>query len=272
MEFAPAKINLTLHVTGLREDGYHLLDSLVVFVDVGDQISVTASDVLSLSLTGTEAQGLAAEPDNLVMLAAKLVGVTDAHITLEKNLPTSSGIGGGSADAAATLRALTVGRGRPLPSSQDVLKLGADVPVCLKSKSVRMKGVGEILLPILTLPEMHLVLVNPRQTVSTPEIFKHLKDKHNSEMDTIPKNSAFDAFIAWLKLQRNDLQAPAVSLVPAISNALSAIENTHASIARMSGSGATCFGIYRSSEDAENAATQLSDLHPDWWVKSAIVI
>lgn len=272
MEFAAAKINLTLHVTGLRDDGYHLLDSLVVFADVGDFVSVANAEEPSFTLTGNEAQGLVAEPNNLVLRSARLFDDRPVALKLEKNLPTSSGIGGGSADAAATLRALSKMWNCPLPSKAEVLSLGADVPVCLSSKTTRMSGVGEVLTTVPALPDLHLVLANPRRAVSTPAVFKELKKKQNSEMSAVPEALGFADFCTWLGAQRNDLQTPAITLIPEISTVLSALNNTGARLTRMSGSGATCFGIYKSQSAAKSAAENLSRTYPDWWVKPARVL
>lgn len=273
MEFAPAKINLTLHVTGQRADGYHLLDSLVVFADVGDYVEARASDKLELDLVGPEAAGLVAEKDNLVLRAARfLVPAGTAALTLQKNLPTASGIGGGSADAAATLRLLARHWSMPLPMVSDVLELGADVPVCLSSAPTRMQGIGEALTSVPKLPDMTFLLVNPRLSVRTPDVFNELKNKQNSPMETVPSLLDLSGFCAWLARQRNDLQAPAIAVQPVISDVLESIKETGALLSRMSGSGATCFGVYPDDATAKNAAAKISGLHPEWWVKSAGIL
>lgn len=266
--FAPAKINLTLHVTGMRSDGYHILDSLVVFVDVGDQITAEIVDETHLSVTGPFAKGVPTDDTNLVVKAAKTLDFPMA-LTLDKRLPPSSGIGGGSADAAATLRA-GLRLGAPHASDDQVLTLGADVPVCLASKSTRMRGVGDVLQP-LKLPALHLVLINPRVEVSTPDVFRRLESKDNAPMpDDLPHWPDSLAFTDWLGTQRNDLQDPAAALAPEIAAVLNALEqSTGAVMARMSGSGATCFAIYADRSTAETAAAQLSQSNPWWWVKAA---
>ncbi|MEH6833344.1 MULTISPECIES: 4-(cytidine 5'-diphospho)-2-C-methyl-D-erythritol kinase [Falsihalocynthiibacter] len=273
MEFAPAKINLTLHVTGRRADGYHLLDSLVVFADIGDYVGATNSDILSLAVEGPEGAGLAKEKDNLVLRAARLLNPGQpVALTLQKNLPTASGIGGGSADAAATLRLLARHWALPLPKSSDVLQLGADVPVCLSSTTARMQGIGEVLTAVPKLPDMALLLINPRQSVATPDIFKALENSHNTAMDDVPDCSSLDEFCRWLAHQRNDLQAPAIAVQPVISRVLEAISQTGALLSRMSGSGATCFGVFPDSAAASKAAEKISEAYPTWWAKSARIL
>lgn len=272
-EFAPAKINLTLHVTGQRADGYHLLDSLVVFAAVGDGISVDISSPARLKIRGPMAEGLRAEPDNLVLRAAREMGV-ESGLVLEKHLPVSSGIGGGSADAAATLRLLSRLTGRPLPPPERVLKLGADVPVCLQGRAVRMTGVGDGLFAVDDLPEAWLVLVNPRVAVSTPAVFKGLSQKNNPAMPaTLPVMQKAADLAGFLAFQRNDLEAPAMAVAPVIAQVKQAIAAQDGClIARMSGSGATCFGLFATAEAAATAADALRAGHPDWWVADAKMI
>ncbi len=266
--FAPAKINLTLHVTGQREDGYHLLDSLVAFVDVGDQIVAETASETSLDVAGPFADGVPADGSNLVCRAAELSG-QPMGLTLHKHLPPSSGIGGGSADAAATLRA-AARLGAPMASPDDVLRLGADVPVCLGGKPVRMRGIGEVIEP-LRIPALHMVLVNPRVEVSTPDVFRRLERKDNTPMpDVLPAWPDSLAFIDWLGTQRNDLQDPAAKLAPEIAAALVALSLLPgAQMVRMSGSGATCFALFDDRFKADAAAAQLADGNPWWWVRAA---
>lgn len=266
--FAPAKINLTLHVTGQREDGYHLLDSLVAFVDVGDQIVAETASETSLDVAGPFADGVPTDGSNLVCRAAELSG-QPMGLTLHKHLPPSSGIGGGSADAAATLRA-AARLGAPMASPDDVLRLGADVPVCLRGKPVRMRGIGEVIDP-LRIPALHMVLVNPRVEVSTPDVFRRLERKDNAPMpDVLPDWPDSLAFIDWLGTQRNDLQDPAAKLAPEIAAALVALSLLPgAQMVRMSGSGATCFALFDDRFKADAAAAQLADGNPWWWVRVA---
>jgi len=275
-ERAFAKVNLTLHVTGQREDGYHLLDSLVVFAGIGDEITASTADDISLQVTGPFAGDLGEESENnLVLRAARLMSSRQgAEILLEKNLPIASGIGGGSADAAATLRALSRLWECDMPQSNQALSLGADVPVCLDSSPKRMRGIGEdITLLSNSLPSQSIVLVNPRLPVSTPAIFQSLSSKRNPPMpDAIPSGLSAIAFWDWLKTQRNDLEAPAIALCPKIQECLKALISQSAGLARMSGSGATCFGLFEMQEAAAKAANAIQATHPDWWVAAGRVL
>ena len=267
--FAPAKINLTLHVTGQRSDGYHLLDSLVVFADIGDVVRVQTAPAQSLTVTGPCASGVPTGPDNLVLRAANWLGTPPAAITLEKHLPTASGIGGGSSDAAATLRALSECFAVNLPTA--TAELGADVPVCLAARPTRMTGIGDALIEIPSLPPLHFVLVNPGVPVATADVFRKLTHKDNRPMlPELPPWKSAQNLADWLALQRNDLEPAARSLRPAIGVILSRIAQTGGCLlARMSGSGATCFGLYGTRPEADFAAQSLIQLHPDWWIKSA---
>lgn len=258
VEPAPAKLNLALHVTGRRADGYHLLDSLVAFAAVGDEVALTPGP-LALQIDGPFAAGLGTGEDNLCLRAARMVG-GQAQIRLTKNLPVASGIGGGSADAAAVLRALTrMGHGLP-PAPE---RLGADVPVCLASCPARMEGVGEIVTPLPPLPPLHLVLVNPGTAVATPAVFATLGRKDNPPLPQLPRFAGAPDLIAWLGQTRNDLEAPAIALAPQVREVLDALRAQGAGFARMSGSGATCFGIFATAGAAAGAAAALG--RPGWW-------
>jgi 4-diphosphocytidyl-2-C-methyl-D-erythritol kinase len=265
--FAPAKINMTLHVTGRRGDGYHMLDSLVMFADIGDRVTVRRAATSSLEVTGPMAENTPLGDDNLVLRAARMMGV-NAHVTLEKTLPISAGIGGGSSDAAATLRALSELTGKPIPD--DLLSLGADAPVCCVAPvgAARMSGVGEKITPMPDLPELHAVLVNPNIPVMTAEVFRRLAKRDNAPMpDPIPTGTEAGPLIEWLKEQRNDLQEPAIASEPVIQQVFSTLEVTPGCmLTRMSGSGGTCFGIYAAAETAASAAGRLQESHPGWWV------
>ncbi len=267
-EPAPAKVNLCLHVTGQRSDGYHLLDSLVAFTDIGDKISARALRGLSLSITGPEGAGLSAGADNLVLRAARLMGAQDVALTLDKHLPRAAGIGGGSSDAAATLRLLARLTGRPLPRNEDLLALGADVPVCLSARAARMRGIGEQIDPVPPLPPLALVLVNPRVEVPTPQVFRALASRSNAPLpETLGPWPDSRAFIDWLAERRNDLEPAACQLAPVISTVLEGLQSTQdCALARMSGSGATCFGLFESQDAARTAARDLQQAHPEWWV------
>lgn len=270
-EDAWAKINLTLHVTGQRPDGYHLLDSLVVRAKIGDRLQVAPAEDLTLSVDGQFAEGVPLDARNLAIRAAELLDAgtgRGAALRLTKNLPAAAGIGGGSADAAATLRALGVHWGLPLP--QDTAVLGADVPVCLQDGPQRMTGVGEVLTPVGPLPPCWIVLVNPGRPLATPQVFAELECKLNAPMGAIPAFANFASFAAWLASQRNDLEAPARAILPEISLCLEALKD--AALARMSGSGATCFGLYESAAQARAAADCIAKVQPGWWVAAAPMI
>ena len=266
---ARAKVNLALHVVGRRADGYHLLDSLVAFADFGDVVTVEPAPSLSLSITGPMAAGLSAGPDNLVLKAAQMLGSPlGAAITLEKRLPIASGIGGGSADAAATMQALGALWGCALPDAGQVLALGADVPVCLAGQSCRMAGIGDQISPI-ALPPAHLVLVNPGVGLSTAAVFGALLCRDNPPLPPAAPMPDVVALAAYLGHCRNDLEAPALSLVPQIGAVLAALQGQKGCLlARMSGSGATCFGLFASASAAVAAATALRAQSAAWWVQA----
>jgi 4-diphosphocytidyl-2-C-methyl-D-erythritol kinase len=273
--FAPAKINLALHVTGQRGDGYHLIDSLVVFADVGDRITARPAEVLSLSVTGPQGAGLSAGQDNLVMRAARvLAGSTGrgAALVLEKHLPVASGIGGGSADAAAALVALSQLWRMALPPKTEVVGLGADVPVCLAGRPARMRGVGEVLDPLPTpLPAASVVLVNPGIAVTTPRVFAALSRRDNPPLPReLPRLADLTELAAFLAMTRNDLAPAAEALAPVIAEVREALSaQPQCRFARMSGSGATCFGLFPDPLAAAAAARSLAARRPDWWVAAA---
>jgi 4-diphosphocytidyl-2-C-methyl-D-erythritol kinase len=275
--FAPAKVNLALHVTGKRPDGYHLLDSLVVFAQAGDRLHIRRAETAKLTVTGPFAEGVPTGPENLIWKAHALVdGAPPLDIHLEKNLPHAAGIGGGSADAAAVLRALTRDFGCATPPPQDILSLGADVPVCLTDQPQCMQGIGETLAPAPPLPELHLVLVNPGVSVPTGPVFMALETVNGAPLAPMDWGDGQDAqahFLDWLTAQRNDLQAPARALVPEVEIALDALRETDGChLARMSGSGATCFGLYLDPAAAQRAADAIKTARPDWWVVAAPVL
>lgn len=263
-ESAPAKVNLTLHVTGRRADGYHLLDSLVMFADIGDCVTV-APGPLRLDVRGPMADRVPVGTDNLVLRAAALIKA-EAVITLEKRLPTAAGIGGGSSDAAACLRALSRMTGDDIP--EDTASLGADVPVCLLARAARMQGIGEDVTPLSGLPVLDAVLVNPNVGVATQAIFHRILQWDNAPMPaSLPRFETAQDLIHWLATQRNDLEPPAMAQVPLIADVLRDLAATReCHLARMSGSGATCFGLYPDSQGAHAAANTLRRARPDWWI------
>lgn len=273
-EQAPAKINLALAVTGQREDGYHLLDSLVTFTAFGDRIGLTPAAEDRFTLSGRFAEALSSDGDNLVTrardrLRAALVPTGQAappvHIHLEKNLPIASGIGGGSADAAATLRGLLLLWQASLPTEERgaiAIGLGADVPMCLAGRPLIARGVGEDITPV-AMPALAMVLANPLVGVSTPAVFKALSSKHNPPLALCAKPADWIDAIGGL---RNDLEPPARQLCPEISMVAQSLAATEARVVRMSGSGATCFALYPSHEAARTAAALLSERHPNWFL------
>lgn len=275
-ETAPAKLNLCLHVTGRRIDGYHLLDSFVVFADVADRVFVSPARGVSLVIAGPEGAGLQAEPDNLVLRAAQAMGVTEAALVLDKRLPVASGIGGGSADAAATLRALARMTGWPLPAEDEVLRLGADVPVCLAGRPARMTGIGEQMADLPPLPPLFCVLVNPRLPVPTPQVFAALQSRQNGPVPDLPAAALATAgtFARWLEQHtRNDLVTPARDVAPILADVQAAIEAApDCLLARMSGSGGTHFGLFATPGAAAEAARSLRDAHPFWWVETGRIL
>lgn len=267
--FAPAKINLTLHVTAQRPDGFHLLDSLVVFADVGDVVRVSRAEKSRLLVTGPMAPGVPVDAGNLVLKAAQFIGIA-GDIHLEKNLPMAAGIGGGSSDAAAALFALSELSGRAIPSGV-ASALGADVPVCLLQHAARMSGIGETVTPIDTMPELYAVLVNPGVGVATPDVFRALKGKNNPAMpEGIPSNLNGVEFALWLGEQRNDLEEAAIGLQPVIADVLGALLRLDTPLlVRMSGSGASCFALFDSYAKAEVNAGILQSTYPKWWIRPA---
>lgn len=271
-EAAPAKVNLFLHVLGRRADGYHLLDSLVVFAGAGDVLEVQPADAVSLEVVGPFASGLAGEADNLVLRAARALaaeaGVTaGAHLTLHKNLPVASGIGGGSADAAAALRLLCRRWGLRLASqtlARLALALGADVPVCLAGRAARMGGVGEVLAPAPALPACGMVLVNPGVAIATADVFRARRGEWSRPVELPALWADAAAMARDLARLRNDLEPAAVALRPVIGEVLAALAAAPGCrLARMSGSGATCFGLFDDASAAVAVAARLR--RPGWW-------
>ena len=266
-----AKINLALHVTGIQADGYHALDSIVVFTDVFDRLFFKRSLKNVVTLTG-EFSGSINVQENSILQALKLFGngLTDRFsINLEKNLPIGAGLGGGSADAAAVIRFITNNSKHLMPSYEVLSKIGADIPACVLSAASRVGGIGEIVRP-LDMSEINLwvVLVNPDIFVSTGSIFEEVTEKHNQPLEPFIDLSSTDKFVDYLKRQRNDLQTIAIKKHPEIDKVLATIEETEdVLLSRMSGSGATCFGLYRNQDIAKKAVTYISKKSDKWWIK-----
>lgn len=289
---ARAKLNLYLHIVGRRADGYHLLESLVAFCDAGDSVRVESTTGLSLSVEGPFASALSASPphENLVLRAA--AGLADwarrnearevgARLILEKNLPVASGIGGGSADAAAALLALRA-MWRLGIGDADLMslgsKLGADVPACLSGTPAVMSGVGDVLTPVPAFPETAVLLVNPGIPLATPQVYRAFAQAHPLLADrqglapTGPWPSA-DRMVADLRQTRNDLEPVAISLCSAIAQVLEALRAAPGCrLARMSGSGASCFGIFETSDLAASAAALLRTAQPSWWTAACRLV
>lgn len=273
-----AKVNLYLHVTGKRDDGYHLLDSLVVFAGIGDSLSVEPADDLSLIVDGPTAPLLAGLDNNIVLDAAHALAraanvPARARIRLTKRLPVAAGIGGGSADAAAAILALSRLWKVTLPPPalhSLALALGADVPVCLRRRPTRMWGIGENLADAPCLPAAWLVLVNPMIGLSTPAVFKARQGCFSDPqpLETSPADA--NQLAALLARRSNDLSAAAISLIPDIAQVLQLLQAApDCLLARMSGSGATCFGLFATQAQADAAAAAISSMQGQWWCKSA---
>lgn len=277
---APAKINLALHVTGRRDDGYHLLDMLVVFADYGDVISVSPAKSDQFTLSGCFAKNIPLDSGNLVIKARNALREHVSHalppviIHLEKNLPIASGIGGGSSDAAATLLALN--DLWQLNLSSDTLatlglKLGADLPMCLHGAALRSpliaRGIGEKLNPVTGMPSLPLLLVNDGTAVATPDVFRALTKRDNPAL-LLPPQGAIKTICDYLNATRNDLLPSALTLAPQINDKLSFLRESGAIYAQMSGSGATCFAIFSDQKTADEAASAIHSIKPDWFVIS----
>ncbi|MPR10220.1 4-(cytidine 5'-diphospho)-2-C-methyl-D-erythritol kinase [Microvirga tunisiensis] len=275
---APAKINLTLHVLGRRADGYHELESLVAFAGTGDDLRLEPGPRLALRASGPTAALAGSDVDNLVLKAARLLadrvdGLQIGIFHLTKRLPVAAGIGGGSSDAAAALRLLARLNELPLshPALREAARLtGADVPVCLEPRARMMRGAGEALGAPLNLPRLFAVLVNPRVPVETPAVFKALGLRPGQALAGAEHQSVErSALIDTLNAARNDLESPALRIQPLIGEALGLLRQTRGCrLARMSGSGATVFGLYDDCEAAAAAAKAVRRARPDWWVKA----
>jgi 4-diphosphocytidyl-2-C-methyl-D-erythritol kinase len=273
-QLAKAKINLCLHVTGQNTEGYHLLDSLVAFANYGDELVFHDNEKIEIVSEGKFGKDLSnlKIQKNIIFKTLKSLNLSSGvKIKLQKNLPVSAGIGGGSADAAATLRGIFQQKNIPFPPD-DGLALGADVPVCIKSTTQRMQGIGEKLTDVKVFPKLAAVLVNSGDKVSTSVIFKLLKNKVNQDIGNLPnKKMTFTQTVHYLSELRNDLELPAFELIPNIKNVITLLNNSGSSLSRMSGSGATCFGLFADFELAKSAANNISTDNPNWWVQPVIL-
>ncbi|MBN9305386.1 MAG: 4-(cytidine 5'-diphospho)-2-C-methyl-D-erythritol kinase [Devosia sp. 67-54] len=281
VEAAPAKLNLALHVTGRRADGYHALEMLVAFAEIGDELEARPAARDSLAITGPFAPALGTTEGNLVLRALSAFRARwpaalppGIALTLRKNLPVAAGLGGGSADAAAALR-LFAAMGQGGVAFADLLALaaplGADVPMCLYSRPAEVRGLGEIVLPLKAFPACHAVLINPLVPVVTADVFRRLERRDNPGLPPLPDPLLRPAQLAlWLDETRNDLEPPALALVPAIGEIKARLAGIDGCIlARMSGSGATVFGLFGSGAQAHQAAHDLRTRYPDHWVAAA---
>ncbi len=279
VEKASAKINLTLRVLGRRADGYHLLESLVVFADVADTLSLQPGGDAALAISGPFAAACGTVDGNLVLkafaaLRERVPGLKAGRFALEKNIPVAAGLGGGSADAAAALRLLARANGlasddaRPAAAAPSV---GADVPVCLASRACIMRGVGDELSDPLDLPPLPALLVNPGVTLATRDVFAALacREGGKTPLGEVPREPA--ALIEWLAGHGNDLTQPAIACAPIVADVLTTLGNLPgARLARMSGSGSTCFALFASASEAQAAASLLAAKHKDWWVHATV--
>ena len=284
VEHAPAKINLTLIVLGRRADGYHLLDSLVVFAAAGDRLTFAPGGGLSLKVRGDTAEQAGPTEDNLIFkaamaLAAEIPGLKLGRFTLDKRLPVAAGLGGGSSDAGAALRLLARANRLDLDDKRlqkAARRIGADVPVCVDPRPRRMRGIGDVLSAPLKMPKLAAVLVNPGVAVPTRDVFALLglqaggAQNRASRARPLPRDR--DGLIGFLAGERNDLEPAAIRLQPVITRVLAALRNEPGcQLARMSGSGATCFGLFGSSRAAAAAARGISAAQPRWWVKPTVL-
>lgn len=273
---APAKLNLSLHITGKREDGYHLLESLVVFTDMADMLTVEPAQLLSLTVSGPFAPESGAVDDNLTLRAARLLQAhtgccLGAALHLQKHVPVGAGLGGGSADAAAALRLLNDLWALHLDDAvlhRLAPQLGADVAMFLHGQAVLAQGIGELLTPV-ALPTLHAVLVYPNKALRTPQVYGYYEGPHRAA--GLHENLPAEALVPWLKAHtHNDLQRPAIQALPEVAEVLLALETAlpAPALVRMTGSGACCFALYGSPEDAGRAAAQLAQRYPHWWVRA----
>ena len=283
VQTAPAKINLALHVTHRREDGYHDLESLIVFANIFDELEATPADEDGLTISGPFSKGLGAGPTNLVLRAvaafrARWPDLSPPGLSLHlvKNLPVAAGIGGGSADAAAALRIMASRAAEPVSVAElaDLAAtLGADVPACLLSRPLVARGVGEILSPLPAFPRLYVTVVNPGVAVATADVFRRLRAHDNYSLPALPEPLTRPAQLGlWLNETRNDLQPPAVKLVPEIGILIEELAETPGCMmSRMSGSGATVFGLFGSEGQAHEAANHVRRRYPEYWTAAAAI-
>jgi len=269
-ELAPAKVNLTLRVVSRRADGYHELESLVAFADLADVVTFDPDAPPDIEVTGPFAAATGPAGENLVLEAARLMRLDRGRFTLEKNIPVAAGLGGGSADAAAALR--LIARERSIdtdnPRIRDAARqCGADVPACLVPKARIMRGIGDVLSPPVTVPALPVLLINPGVELATRDVFAAFDETTGSSRSIADVPTGLAGFLDWLKHYDNDLTRAATSRVPMIADILRALKaQPGCQLARMSGSGATCFGVFGSADQVRLAAERLQSQRPEWWV------
>ncbi len=271
---AHAKINLALHLRGRRADGYHLIESLVAFTALGDTVAAVPSHELTLSVSGHFAENVPHGPDNLIVRAARLLAARrGAAVSLVKDLPVAAGLGGGSADAAAAMRLLSRLWEVPLPRLSDTAELGADLPVCVNSVAARVEGIGEFVTELPPLPPLSVLLVNPGAMLSTAEVYAAASHPDMPPLPPLPSFREARELAAWLQLQRNDLEDPALRLCPVVADVLATLRaGSDCLLARMSGSGSTCFGLFTTPAHAAREAERIVASNPSWWVRSTDLI
>tara|TARA_B100000767_G_scaffold151580_1_gene142676 strand:+ start:376 stop:1203 length:828 start_codon:yes stop_codon:yes gene_type:complete len=270
--FAAAKVNLALHVRGLKSNGYHEIHSLVTFANIGDIIEVRPSDELKLTIEGPFADNVPKDTDNIVIKAAKfLLPDGKAHINLIKNLPVEAGLGGGSADAAATLRSLSKLWNIPIPKTPEVL--GADVPICLLKETAIVQGIGEKITPVSIPSNLHIVLIKPNIGLSTAKVFNNLKNKHNEKMCTFKGTDSIEEFANYLNKLRNDLLQTSITIAPLLRDIINFLNVQNGNYyTQMSGSGTTCFGLFDDEISAMRALSQAKIKFPNMWCKMVKLI
>ncbi|HEX5509501.1 MAG TPA: 4-(cytidine 5'-diphospho)-2-C-methyl-D-erythritol kinase [Pseudolabrys sp.] len=277
---APAKINLTLRVLGRREDGLHELESLVAFADLADTLELDLNAPLAIDVSGTFAETAGPQDNNLVLKAARALAerapkLKTGRFTLRKQIPAAAGLGGGSADAAAALRLLARANDLAL-DDQDVRRaaglVGADVPVCLDPKTRVMAGIGDVLYEPIKLTPLPALLANPRVAVSTRDVFAAFEPADRTRKYLLDPPSGFEPLVDFLAAYGNDLNRAAIACAPVIADVLVALRGLPGCrLARMSGSGATCFGLFETEGEAQTAARKLAGLREDWWVQAAVL-
>ncbi|UCI32498.1 4-(cytidine 5'-diphospho)-2-C-methyl-D-erythritol kinase [Mesorhizobium sp. B4-1-4] len=273
---AHAKINLALHITGRRPDGYHLIESLAVFTRFGDRVEIALADSDDFIVSGRYAPAVPLDDSNLVLKARDALRKSAASertppvvIRLEKNLPVASGVGGGSSDAAAALRGLARTWSLDIDGAELArigLSLGADIPMCLAAKPLVARGIGDELSMVPDFSALGLVLVNPGMPLPTADVFAALSHRDNEPLPPLPRSIDFHSLRNWLEVTRNDLEPAAVAMQPAIGRALSWLNKAGSGFSRMSGSGATCFGLFETGNVAKRAAAEIRSRQPDWFV------